>query len=161
MAAIFDSLFASNGMLTEQIAREVFTLAPSYGLFLVIADNDHNYWCSDESQYAHFFGDDTQIQHLCERIDDGHDPVVSQVDDCGVVATQLTAGQKNCGYLIAVLTDCTPESTLAIIHIIEFLLAQIDLIGKLIDKNNQLHHTQLKRLTGPNSTIPGLQQEHL
>lgn len=153
MTGIFDSLFASNGMLTEQIAREVFSIVTDRGLFLVIADNDYNYWCNDEDQFRHFFADGGQIQRLCEPVNDVCGPVISQVCDHGMVVTQLTAGKKNCGYLIAVLTDCTPESTLAIIDIVEMVLNLVNLIANLIDKNNQLHHLQLKQLSSPDDIL--------
>ena len=145
---IYDSLFSSNAtMLCEQVARQMHEIVPEDGLFVVILDNEDNYWCTDEARFAQFFSDPRQLALLCSRIDDGGDPVISQIDDCGVVATELTAEDTSCGYVVVVLPQYTPESTLATIDLIELALNQASLIAGLIDKNNRLHHMELKHFS--------------
>jgi len=145
---IFDSLFSSSDMLNEQIAREVFDIIPEHGPIIVILDKEDSFWVSDQQRYSEIFTDSQQLRQLCTTIDEGAEPVVSQINDCGLIAARLTVEGENCGYVFAVMAQHSPESTLASFDLLELVLNQIALIGKLISKNNQLHHLQLKQLSG-------------
>ncbi len=144
---IYGSLFSSSGMLNEQIAKEIFGIMPVQGPFIVILDGKGNYWASDEERFSQIFSDKQQLEQVISRIDDGGDPVISQIDDSSIVATQLATDQTNCGYVILVLEEYSPESTFANMDLIELLLNQIGLVARLIEKNNHLRHTQMKRLS--------------
>jgi hypothetical protein len=69
---------------------------------------------------------------------------VTQANNCSIIATQLTTEQTNCGYVIVVMPQASPESTMANIDLIEILLNQVGLIAKLIEKNNILYELQMK-----------------
>jgi hypothetical protein len=81
------------------------------------------------------------------KIDDGDEPVITQADDCGIVAAELATEQTKCGYVIIILPGYNPESTLVNIDLIETLLNQTELTAKLIEKNNQLCELQRKQLS--------------
>ena len=91
-----------------------------------------------------------QSIRVCAKIDDGAEPVLTQIKDCSIVAAQLATERSNCGYVIIALPQYSPESTLINIDLIEILLSQLNLIVKLIEKNNLLYEVQMKhyRLCG-------------
>jgi len=145
--SIYESLFSSPMLLNEQIAREVFATMPDGELLVVICDEKGNYWASDQSRFSKLFSDRQELERICTTIMDGCDPVIHDLDNCTIVATQLDAERTNCGCLFLVLPAYTRQSTLANMEVIELLLSQLNLVARLIEKNNQLHQMQLKYLS--------------
>jgi len=139
-----DSFFAPNCMLNEQIAREIFEILPERGPIMVIMDKSGNFWPSNSEDFSNLNINESFLRELCAKIDDGAEPVVTQVNDCSIIAAQLAAEQTNCGYVIIALPQYGPESTLINIDLIEVLLNQTNLIAKLIEKNNVLYELQMK-----------------
>jgi len=139
-----ESLSSGVFMLNEQVARQVFDVLPDNGPILLIMDRDGNYWPSDSEEYAKLNINEPFLKELCAKIDDGAEPVVTQIDNCSIVAAQLATEQSNCGYVVIALPQNSPESTLVNIDLIEILLSQFGLIVKLIEKNNHLYEVQMK-----------------
>ena len=145
---IYDSLFSTSDMLNEQLANELFAIMPSDGPLVAIVDRQGTCWASDEEKFLQVFSDNQQLKQICTRVDDGGDPVITRIDEYGVVATELLVQQVNCGYAIILLPGYTCESVMENSDLIELVLNQIALIAGLIKKNNQLHHAKLKELSG-------------
>lgn len=141
---MYESLFSPGFVLNEQIARQIFEVLPERGPIMVIMDRDGNIWPSNSEEFAKLSVSESFLKELCAKIDDGVEPVVSQVNDCSVIATQLATERNNCGYVIIALPQYNPESTLINIDLIEMLLNQVGLIAKLIEKNNLLYEAQMK-----------------
>ena len=142
---IYDSLFSPSCVLNEQIARQIFDILPEQGPIMVIMDRDGNCWPSDSEEFFKLNVGESFLRELCAKIDDGVEPVITQVNDFSIIATQLATEQTNCGYVIIALPQYSPESTLINIGLIEILLNQISLIAKLIEKNNLLYELQMKQ----------------
>lgn len=134
----------SLGELTEQIARQIFEVLSECGPVMVIMDRDGNSWPSDAEEFAKLNISESFLKEVCAKIDDGAEPVVTEVNDCSVIAAQLATERSNCGYVIIALPQYSPESTLVNIDLIEMLLNQIGLIAKLIEKNHFLYEVQMK-----------------
>jgi hypothetical protein len=145
-----ESLTSEVFTLNEQVARQVFEILPENGPILLIMDREGHSWPSDSENFAKLDIDEQFLKELCAKIDDGAEPVVTQVNDCGIVAAQLATERSNCGYVIIALPQYSPESALINIDLIEILLNQLNLIVKLIEKNNLLYEVQMKhyRLVG-------------
>jgi len=139
-----DSLFSPGFMLNEQIARQIFEVLPERGPIMVIMDRDGNIWPSNSEEFAKLSISESFLKELCAKIDDGVEPVISQVNDSSIIATQLATERNNCGYVIIALPQYNPESTLINIDLIEMTLNQVGLIAKLIEKNNLLYEVQMK-----------------
>lgn len=144
---MYDSLFSPGGILNEQIARHIFDILPEGGPVMVIMDRDKNCWPSDSEKFSVLNISESFLRELCTKIDDGDEPVVTQVDDCSIIASQLATERTNCGYVFIALPQYSPESTLINIDLIEILLSQINLIAKLIEKNNLLYELQMKQFS--------------
>lgn len=141
---LHESLSNPGFVLNEQIARQVFDVMPDQGPILMIMDQNGHSWPSDSDEYEKLKIDEQFLKELCAKIDDGSEPVVSQIDDCSIVAAQLATEQNNCGYVIIILPQYSPESTLINIDLVEMLLGQLNLIAKLIERNNLLYGVQMK-----------------
>lgn len=141
---MYDSLFSSNCVLNEQIARQIFDIIPEHGPIMVIMDRDGNCWPSDSDKFSKLDVSESFLKEVCSKIDDGAEPVITQEGDCSIIATQLATDRTNCGYVIIVLPQYSPESTLVNIDLIEIVLNQLGLIAKLIEKNNILCERQMK-----------------
>ena len=139
-----ESLSSGVFMLNEQVARQVFEVLPDQGPILLIMDRNGNCWPSDSEKYAKLDISELFLKELCAKIDDGAEPVVTQINDCSIVAAQLATERSNCGYVIIALPQYNPESTLINIDLIEMLLSQLGLIVRLIEKNNLLFEVQMK-----------------
>ena len=121
---IYDSLFSSSGMLNEQIAKEVFSVLAGQDTALAILDPGGTFWATDD-RFSEVFADQEHLRRLCERIDDGDDPIITQIDDFSVVAAQLATNQINCGYLIIILPGYNPETVLPEAGIFEKSFPQV------------------------------------
>jgi hypothetical protein len=149
---LHESLSSPSFILNEQVARQVFEILPEQGLILLIMDRDGHSWPSDSEEFAKLNISEPFLKELRAKIDDGAEPVVTQINDCSIVATQLATERSNCGYVLIALPQYGPESTLINIDLIEILLSQFSLIAKLIEKNNLLYEVQIKhyRMCGNN-----------
>jgi hypothetical protein len=139
-----ESLTSDVFMLNEQLARQVFEILPEQGPILLIMDRDGHSWPSDSEKYAKLNISELVLKELCAKIDDGAEPVITQIDDCSLIGAQLATERNNCGYVIIALPQQGPESTLMNIDLIEMVLSQLGLIVKLIEKNNLLYEVQMK-----------------
>lgn len=145
---IYDSLFSPGSMLSEQIARQLFQTLPDGGPVMIILDRDGNFWPSDSEKFSSLNISEPFLRELCAKIDDGDEPIVTQFDDCSIVAGQLVTEQTNCGYIVLTLPQYTPESALINIDLIEMLLSQINLIARLIETNQKMYELQVRHFTG-------------
>jgi hypothetical protein len=144
---IYESLFSPGCMLNEQIALQIFDILPEQGPVVVIMDRDGNCWASNSELFSKLNIGESFLKELLAKIDDGAEPVIAQVNDTSIIGSQLAAEQSNCGYVIIILPQYSPESTLINIDLIEILLNQTGLIARLIEKNHLLHELQIKQLS--------------
>jgi hypothetical protein len=141
---MYGSLFSRSSVLNEQIARHIFEILPEHGPIIAIMDRDGNSWPSDSERFSKLEINQSFLKELLAKIDDGDEPVLTQVKDFSIIASQLATEKTNCGYIIIALPQYSPESTLVNIDLIEMLVGEINIIAKLIEKNNLLYELQLK-----------------
>ncbi len=151
---MYDDLLSSGCTLNDQIARQLFSILPEDGPLIAIIDGQGNYWPSESEKFSQFNIDEQTLKQLCNRIDDGAEPVITQINDFGVVAAQLATERTNCGYVIAMLPKYTPESLLANIELIETLLSQVGLIARLVEQNNHIYQLQMKQFNSAAKGTP-------
>jgi hypothetical protein len=143
---ICEPQLSRSSVLNEQIASEIFDILPEDGPIVIIVGRDGNHWVSDSANFSRLNIHESFLKGLCTTIDDGAEPVVTQVNDFGVVASQLATEETNCGYVIIALPQYNSESTLINIGLIEMLLNQIGLIARLVEKNDLAYELQMKQL---------------
>jgi hypothetical protein len=143
---ICESQYSRSSVLNEQIAGAIFDILPEDGPIVIIVDRDGKHWSSDSVDFPKLNISESFLKGLCAKIDDGAEPVVTQLNDFGVVAAQLATEETNCGYVIIALPQYSTESTLINIGLIEMLLNQIGLIAELVEKKEQAYELQTKQL---------------
>jgi len=152
---MYDSLFSPSSLLSEQVARQIFELLPDGGPILAIIDTEGHLWPSDSDRFSELNISESFLKQLKAKIDDGSEPVVTQIEQGGIVASQLSTERTNCGYVMMILPGFSPEATMESIQLVEIILAQIGLIAKLIEKNSSLYELQMKHFStysGGNAT---------
>jgi hypothetical protein len=152
------AVYTQDCVLNEQIARQVFDILPEDGPLVVIVSKpirggpldcagggQVHYWPSDTERFTNLGLTDGFLKDLCAKLDDGDEPIITQINDFSIVATALVTERTNCGYIIIALPQYTPESTLANLGLIEILLSQIGLIAHLIEQNNLLYERNMNQ----------------
>ncbi|MGA2093055.1 MAG: hypothetical protein ABSH16_06560 [Sedimentisphaerales bacterium] len=144
------AVYTQDCVLNEQIARQVFDILPEDGPLVIIVSRTLrggplNYWPSDTERFTNLGLTDGFLKDLCAKLDDGDEPIITQVNDFSIVATALVTERTNCGYIIMALPQYTPESTLANLGLIEILLSQVGLIAHLIEQNNLLYEHNMNQ----------------
>jgi hypothetical protein len=142
---MYDSLFSPSSVLNEQVARQLFEVLPDGGPIMVIMDREGNFWPSDSEEFTKLNISHEFLVEFCDKIDDGDEPVVTQIDDFSIIAAQLATEKTNCGYVVLALPKYSPESTLINIDLIEIVINQVNLVARLIEKNNIAYEFQLKQ----------------
>jgi len=143
---MYESLMSITCRLNEQLGREIFEELPENGPIIALINKDGNYWPSDSERFSTLNISEGFFKALCSKVDDGHEPVITEAKECSIVASQLATDKTNCGYILLALPGYNTESALSNINLIEILLSQISLIAKLIEKNNLLYELQMKQL---------------
>ncbi len=110
---LYDSFFSPGGVLIEQVGRQIFEILPEGGPVVVITDRQGNFWPSDSARFDSLNISHSHLRDICERIDDGIEPVISAEDQVSIVGAQLATDKTKCGYVFIVLEHYSPESTLA------------------------------------------------
>lgn len=147
MEEIYKAFLSSSETLSEQFMRELFDLTCPEGPVLVYVDPNNRVTANHPSRIAFLHENPDQITTICRRIDDGDDPCVCKVKDGCVIGTQLETETTHCGYFIVFLPDYTSDFVHTNMDMVELLLSEAQIICRLIDKNNQLHHARLSHLT--------------
>jgi len=140
--------FSSDLILTKEIARQVFEVLPESGPLIAIMDINGNIQVSNPEEFANLNISESFFQEVCVSIDDGEEPVITNSNNCTIVAEQLATEESNCGYVFVILPEYKPETILSNIDLIETLLNQIGLIAQFVEKNKlhcevQMEHYRL------------------
>lgn len=153
MEALYESLFTSEQLFCDQLLRWVQPELAEDAPLVVLVDPDRNVWSSDTKRFGEVFADRKAVESICERIDDGIDPVVCCVGGQCVAACELFTEKRRVGYLLLGLSNHTPEHARQNMDLIELIFAQFRLICSLIEKNNEFHQLRLVHLSKNPSPI--------
>lgn len=130
--------FSATHLLNEQIAHHVFDVLPEHGPLVIFLDRDGACWPSHPEEFAKLNLSAALWRELQAKVDDGAEPVITQVGDASVTITQLSTDRTHCGYVAVAWPRHGPESMLAHIDLVEALLNQITLIARLVEKSSLL-----------------------
>jgi hypothetical protein len=151
-----DAMFSATHLLAEQIARQVFEVLPERGPIVIIIDRDGNCWPSNAEEFAKLNVNETILKELRTKVDDGAEPVITQVGETSVIVAQLSTDRTHCGYVAVVLPRYSPESTLANIDLVEAMLNQVTLIARLIEKSSMLTGSPVNHYAAVHPSGPAL-----
>ncbi|MBN1795352.1 MAG: hypothetical protein JW804_01635 [Sedimentisphaerales bacterium] len=154
---MYESPFAPMSVLSEKIARHLFDALPENNLVFLIIDKNGNRWPSDSEAFDKLDIEEGFLNLILEKIDDGAEPVISQIGNHTVVAAELATERTPCGYIVVFMRQDTsvpinrdsavasgPERTIANIDLLEIIVNQVNLIASLVEKNSLLYELQLR-----------------
>lgn len=153
MESIYESLFSSGRIFSEQVARVLLPEAPEGGPLLILIGPDHTLWCSDEGRLDALYPDREVLYSYCGRMEDGQDPVATALKEGCLVGTELYTEKINAGYLFVYLPGYTQATVSTNMDLIELLFCQMRLVCTMVEKNNQLHHLQLNHLSRTSAVL--------
>jgi hypothetical protein len=142
---IYNSLFSPDSMLNEQVARQVFEIISEEGPLVVIMDGDGNCRPSNSEKFASLNLSQAWLKTFRSKINDGVEPLISYVQNYGIVGAKLCTDRSTCGYILMAMEEQGPESMLAKLELVEILLNQFNTIAKLIEQCNSLYQNQAKQ----------------
>lgn len=142
----FELECTSAGMLNQQIASIVFSCLPEDGPLAVILDGKGQSWPSDAVRFSNLFSENHCLDDIIAMVDDGADPVISDINGTTVVAYELATSNIHCGYIVFALEGYTQESAVKHIDLVDTILSLINLVGGLIEKANNIQAVQMKNL---------------
>jgi len=152
MEELYKSLLCGADMLTEQIKKHLFGMTELEGPVLILVD-ERGHFCANHPSRVAFLDECPEVlSSICTQIDDGYDPCVYAVEDGCVIGTQLTGEHVDCGRFLIFLPGYRSETVHANMDLFELVLAQVQLICELTEKNNRLHRRQLSEM-GRNSDV--------
>jgi hypothetical protein len=134
--------------LSELVARELFDMLPERGPILVIMDRDGRCWSSHPEEFAKLGLTEVLLGDIRAKIDDGAEPVITQVGETSVTVAQLATDRTHCGYVLVALPRYSPESALTNIDLVEALLNLISLIARLVEKTSTLSTGHMNHYRG-------------
>jgi len=129
-------------MIINQVAHTVFDSFANTDIVLAILNHNGSYVANKLDVFEQVFSERTLLDELCRRVDDGQEPLISQIDDFLIAASGLSNGFKNIGYAIMLLpagsTNSPQADSIKSIDFIEIILEQFSQIAGLIEQNQQL-----------------------
>jgi hypothetical protein len=140
----YDAMFSASYVLNERIARQGIEMLPERGPLVAIVDRAGNCWPSNTEEFARIKLDETVLQDLRAKVDDGAEPVVAQLGDVSVSAAQLATERTNCGYLLVALPRNDARSSTVEVGLLEALLSQITLVARLIEHDSLLTQARME-----------------
>lgn len=147
MEKLYESLMSDSDLISQQFIGAIFDLANPEGLVMVYVNADYQPISSHPARTA-FLKDNPELtRKLCGRIDDGDDPCVAQVEGGCLAGTQLQTETSHLGYFFVFMPGYSSDIVQSNMDMAELILSQAQLICRLIEKNNRLHHMHLVGLS--------------
>ncbi len=145
-----------NGKMTiNKIAQMVFDSFGDTDIVIAIIARSGSYVSNRLDIFERIFAERSLLDELCRRVDDGCEPLISQIDGYLVAASGLSSGFDGIGYAIMLLPACSFGQSEHLDfgfdsahHFIEIILEQFSVIAGLIEQNQQLKDYSETEKTG-------------
>ena len=121
-------------MTINKIAHTVFDSFANTDIVLAVLNHNGSYVANKLDVFEQVFAERALLEELCRKVDDGQEPLISQIDGFLVAASSLSNGFKRVGYSIMLL----PAESFKSFDLIEIILEQFSQIARLIEQNQQL-----------------------
>jgi len=125
-------------MIIEQIAELVFNKFADTDVVLAVLGRDGSFIANEPEVFGKVFPANKLLAELCAKIDDGCEPLISQVGGHFVAASDISTDSGSIGYAVMLLPNDSPEKSTEYHDFVEIILEQFSLITGLIEANQQL-----------------------
>lgn len=124
-------------MTINKIAHAVFDSFDNTNVVIAILNKNGSYVANKLDVFEEVFAEPAILDELCRKIDDGQEPLISQIDGFVIAASSLFSGFEQIGYSIMLI----PIETFKSFDFIEVILQQFSQIAGLIEQNQQLRES--------------------
>jgi hypothetical protein len=121
-------------MTINQIAQSVFDSFADTDIVLGILNHNGSYVSNKLDIFERVFADQRLLDELCKRVNDGQEPLFSQINEYFIAASGLSSGIEGIGYAVLLL----PVESFRSVDFVEVILEQFSTIAGLIEQNQQL-----------------------
>jgi hypothetical protein len=153
MDTIYQAILSSSQTLLGQVGRMLQTEQGDFGPFWVLLDDQKTVCAGDIQRLAEFVSDFEGVVRCCTQVDDGLEPSICPAKNAVVAVGQFCTERNHYGYMALVLPGYTADTAQANLGLIEMLLAHLNLLLGAVEKNNQLHHKDLTRLSAQSPVL--------
>jgi hypothetical protein len=147
MDSIYQAILSSSQTLLGQVGGMLQAEQADFGPFWVLLDEQRTVCGGETQKLAEFVRDFEEFNRYCAQVDDGIEPVIWSVKNAAIAVGQFCTERTHCGYMALVLPGYTADTAQANLGMIEMLLWQLNMLLGAVEKNNQLHHKDLNRLS--------------
>lgn len=120
-------------MTIEAIARTVLDSFEDSDVVLAIIDKDGNYVSSDIETFEEVFSQPEMLERVCQRIDDGCEPLVFRMGDYLMAASSVNTSS----YSILLVPNYSLEKKAAYNDFVEIILNQIAILAEKSKSDSQ------------------------
>lgn len=128
-----DTMMLQGSRVMERVAEDLFDIMPEEEVVLVFIDRQGNRWSNRPDAPFGVKGDESLINSLMARIDDGDDPAVVHTGDVCVVASQLTRDHTQWGHVMVVFPKRGVETANLNLDLADLVLRQANLLAQYAD----------------------------
>jgi hypothetical protein len=121
-------------MIINQIAHMIFDSFQDTGIVLAILNRNKSYVSNKLEIFEKVFTEQKLLESLCCKIDDGCEPLMTQIGEYLVAAESL----GDIGYVVILLPRCDFKESSEYLGLIEIILEQFSVLAGLVEQNQQL-----------------------
>ena len=128
-----DTVMPQGSRVMERVAQDLIDIMPEEEVALVFIDRQGNWWSNRPDAPFGAKGDESLINSLIVRIDDGDDPAVVHTGDVCVVASQVSRDHMQWGHVMVVFPKRSVETANLNLDLADLVLRQTNLLAQYAD----------------------------
>lgn len=128
-------------------ARKIFETVPEDGAVILFVDERNTFLVSDSEVFERLKVEKEFLNWICAKIDDGQEPIITQQNNCSIIASELAKDDQSYGKLLLFLPLQTPESMLKNTELAELMINQCSQIASLVEENFELEKLNFRLLS--------------
>lgn len=111
--------------MTEKTTQLIFDSFENTDIAVALISKDGDCIANRPEVFDKVFSNQKLLEGLCQKIDDGQEPLITFVDDFLVAASGLSTGDDDISYAVMIVPDCSPERAISCMDFVEIILSQI------------------------------------
>ena len=128
-----ENVFSSESYLMQEVANRLRGCFDSSEIDMLLFDASGNLQAGNTEILGGLGANQQLFKNICSRIDDGDEPIVSQIDGVGIVASGISGRNASLGYVFILLPGYSPERTIGSLDFLEIIISQVSMNVETIE----------------------------
>ncbi len=124
-------------MTINKIAQAVFDSFQDSEIIIAIVDRNGSYVSNKIHLFEQIFSKQELLEQLCQKIDDGCEPLMDQVGDYLVAASGFSANGSWGGYTVMLIPNCNLHKAVGCTDFLEIILSQVSIVAEKVALQSQ------------------------